>query len=372
MPVSITPAPGGEEWKYTNTDEITDISFDMASKIVIDEDALSIDKRPPVLSVNSHIIAVVNGFVQELPEPLPNGVELSEKDGGNIALNIANGVSLDKPLHLVFMAHTNVNPIAFYPKISIEIGTNSNITIIESHIGRDEPLNSELSAYFSNPLLDIKIAENASLHHYKLQEEDKNAYHIALTSITLEKNANYEAFVAHTGAKIARNELQILLNGEHANCNINGAYITSNRMHIDNTVFIDHAVANATSNQIFKGILDDESKGVFQGKVLVRKDSQKTDGRQLHKALLLSNKAETNCKPELIIYADDVQCAHGATSGELDDEQIFYMRSRGIDENDARKLLITAFLDDVVSNISDEAVKENFKQIIDGLVDEHL
>jgi Fe-S cluster assembly protein SufD len=372
MTVSITPAPGGEEWKYTNTDEITNISFDIASKATIDKSSLSIDKRPPVLSVNSHLIAIVNGFVQELPEPLPSGVTLSEKEDGEIELSIEEKTSLDKPLHLVFMAHADANPIAFYPKISIEIGANSNVTIIESHIGRDEPLNGELRAYFSNPILDIKIAENAFLRHYKLQKEDKNAYHIAVSDITVEKNANYEAFIAHTGAKIARNELHVLLNGELANCAINGAYITSNQMHVDNTTFVDHAMPNATSNQIFKGILDDESRGVYQGKVLVRKDSQKTDGRQLHKALLLSNKAETNCKPELIIYADDVQCAHGATSGELDDEQIFYMRSRGIDENNARKLLINAFLDDVINNISDEAVRDNFKQIIDGLVDEHL
>ncbi|MCP4394281.1 MAG: Fe-S cluster assembly protein SufD [Alphaproteobacteria bacterium] len=374
MTVSITPAPSGEEWKYTNTKEITNISFEIADKSSLNDEVLSMDKRAPVIAVNAHIIAVVNGYVQELPEPLPEGITLNENDNGKISLNIAANTILDKPIHLVFMTHTNPNakPIAFYPQFSIYAEQGCSATIIESHIGRDEPLKSDFNAYFSNPIMDMQIADNAKIRHYKLQEEDKNAYHIALSNVTIGKDADYEAFITHTGAKIARNEIRVLINGKNSNCNINGAYITSNRMHIDNTTFIDHAVPNANSNQVFKGILDDESCGVYQGKILVRKDSQKTDGRQLHKALLLSNKAETNCKPELIIYADDVQCAHGATSGELDDKQIFYMRSRGLDENQSRKMLINAFLDDVVNTISDESVKDSFKNIIDRLIDEHL
>ena len=161
-----------------------------------------------------------------------------------------------------------------------------------------------------------------------------------------------------------RNEIHAVLNGNGADCNLYGAYAGRGSQHIDTTTFVDHAAPECTSREVYKGALDDNARGVFQGKILVRKGAQKTDGHQLNKALLLSEGAEIDSKPELEIYADDVKCSHGATSGELDEEQLFYLRARGIDEAEARDLLVAAFLEDSLDVIGDEDRREAFRKII--------
>ena len=167
-----------------------------------------------------------------------------------------------------------------------------------------------------------------------------------------------------TGGGVSRREVRVEIKGSHSETRINGAYIGRGKAHIDTTTLVTHAVPKAVSRQIFRGVLDDRSRGVFQGKVIVAEDAQQTDGKQQHKALLLSDNAEVDAKPELEIYADDVVCAHGATVGEIDAEKLFYMRARGISEAEARAMLVESFLMESIAEIRDEAVREQFRDAL--------
>ncbi|MEC8198534.1 MAG: Fe-S cluster assembly protein SufD, partial [Pseudomonadota bacterium] len=218
--------------------------------------------------------------------------------------------------------------------------------------------------YLNNGATEIRMAEGALLRHRKLQNEAEDAYHVAAAAVSLDARARYENYTLHVGGRLARNEIHVAVTGRKADCNLYGAYAGRGSQHIDTTTFVDHAVSECTSREVYKGALDDNARGVFQGKILVRKDAQKTDGHQLNKALLLSEGAEIDAKPELEIYADDVKCSHGATAGELDEEQLFYLRSRGIEEAEARDLLVAAFLEDSLEVISEEAPRDAFCNVI--------
>jgi Fe-S cluster assembly protein SufD len=212
--------------------------------------------------------------------------------------------------------------------------------------------------------LDLFLKENSTLKHYKLQNEKKDSYHISYSAVEVEKNASYENFTLHKGAMLSRSEVLIDLCGENANCLCDGGYLTAKTRHSDITSKINHLHPNTTSDQMIKGVSTENSKSVYQGKIYVARDAQQVDGNQLHKGLLLSREAEIDCKPELEIYADDVKCTHGATIGELDEKQLFYLRTRGVSEQEARSLLIEAFLDDLLNRITEKQIKESFSKKI--------
>jgi Fe-S cluster assembly protein SufD len=174
----------------------------------------------------------------------------------------------------------------------------------------------------------------------------------------------YDSFLLTTGAALARDEMVVTLDGPGASCRLDGGYLARGRQHVDNTTEIVHAKPHTTSAEVYKGVLDDQARGVFQGRIVVSKDAQKSDGHQLNKTILLSDRAEIDTKPELEIYADDVKCSHGATAGELDGDALFYLRARGIDQADARRLLVEAFVGDAIENIADAAVREAFARRI--------
>ncbi|MBT5107066.1 MAG: Fe-S cluster assembly protein SufD, partial [Rhodospirillaceae bacterium] len=228
----------------------------------------------------------------------------------------------------------------------------------ESHVGE--------GAYFSNGVAEFAVGDDAVLNHYKIQDESDEAYHIADSTLRLEDRSTYDGFVYQAGGLLARNEIHASLGGEHIECRANGAYLGGGKQHIDNTVFIDHAKPGSRSREVYKGVLDNDARAVFQGKILVRKDAQKTDGFQLNKALLLSRGAEIDSKPELEIYADDVKCSHGATVGELDADALFYLRTRGIDEAAARNLLISAFVTEAIEEIQSQAVRDALSDLVRG------
>ena len=213
-------------------------------------------------------------------------------------------------------------------------------------------------------VLEIGVGNGAVLRHYKLQNEHTNAFHIAANEVRLSQAAYYENFVLTIGASLSRNEVNVEILGPHAECRLLGSYLLKGNQHGDHTTFIDHAAPESSSREIYKGVLDDQSRGVFQGKILVRKDSQKTNGHQLNQALLLARGAEIDSKPELEIYADDVKCSHGATAGELDETALFYLQSRGIDKQSARNLLIAAFIHSALEEISNRNVHDAMSGII--------
>ena len=384
------PGPRVEAWKYTNltrmgrTKFIPALNTENPSLDDVPNDVLNID-APKLILVNgclrsdlSDLNALPKGIrvkslasVMELEPERLEGV-MGQIDAGHpmpmLALNTAylsDGVVIDieaeadieLPIHIVSIGIASDVPIAFYPRNLIYAGANSRSTIYESHVGLG-------AAYLNNVATEVRVAEGALLRHRKLQNETKDGYHIAATTVSLDGRAKYENYALNAGGRLARNEIHVAFRGPEANCELYGAYIGRGSQHIDTTTFVDHAVSECTSREVYKGALDDNARGVFQGKILVRKDAQKTDGHQLNKVLLLSEGSEIDAKPELEIYADDVKCSHGATSGELDEEQLFYLRARGIKEEEARDLLVAAFLEDSLELIDDETPRDAFRNVI--------
>ena len=202
------------------------------------------------------------------------------------------------------------------------------------------------------------LAEHAVVDHVKLQEESLQSFHIANTQIVQAGHSSFTTHALSFGASIARNEVRVRFDGEHSESTVNGLYVAAGKQHIDNFTVIDHARPNCVSHEMYKGILGDQAHGVFNGKILVRKDAQKTDAKQTNKVLLLSDGATINTKPQLEIFADDVKCTHGATIGQLDATQLFYLQSRGIPLDAARRLLTFAFANDVVRRVKIESLRD--------------
>jgi Fe-S cluster assembly protein SufD len=224
-------------------------------------------------------------------------------------------------------------------------------------------------SYFSNSVTDIRVENGATLTHAKLQDEGPQAFHVALGRVRIGDEAVYDNFTLHRGAELARNEIHARIDGTGADCRLNGAYLGTGRQHVDNTTVIDHKAPGSRSSEVFKGALDEKARGVFQGRIVVHRDAQQTDGHQLNKTLLLDRNAEMDTKPELEIYADDVKCSHGATIGELDDMALFYLQARGIDAATARDMLVSAFLNEAVEELRDEALADAFRARIEGWVE---
>jgi Fe-S cluster assembly protein SufD len=254
---------------------------------------------------------------------------------------------LRDPIHLLFLStsHNQTDPVLSVPRSHIVVGSGSQVSIVESYASLDKGL------HFTNALTDVIVGTNCSVDHYKLQRESENAFHIATTYVTQGHDSSYSSHSLSLGGSLARNNLNVVLNGPGADCELNGLYVSKGRQHVDNHTTIDHAKPNCTSRELYKGIMDDTSSGVFNGKIVVRKDAQKTNARQTNKNLLLSKNASINTMPQLEILADDVKCTHGATIGQLNEEELFYLRSRGIDREAARTLLTYAFASELLRSV---------------------
>ncbi|HQU04910.1 MAG TPA: Fe-S cluster assembly protein SufD [Acidocella sp.] len=248
-------------------------------------------------------------------------------------------------------------PIAFHPRHRIVLGTNATLTIIEVALGQ--------GVYWHNPVTDITLQEGATLGHYRLQDESAEAFHLATIRADIAEKAAYESFSLVVGGKLSRAEFHTNLNGPNASTHLNAAQLLRGRQHADFTSVVGHKAPNCASRQTVKSVLFDHARGVFQGRIEVAQIAQKTDGYQMNQALLLSPHAEIDIKPELEIFADDVKCSHGATIGALDPEQIFYLRSRGIPEDQARAMLIRAFLTEALEPVTHEAARTFLEDAIE-------
>jgi Fe-S cluster assembly protein SufD len=377
-----------EAWRYTNLGGLAKTEFSPAALDV----TVAADKLPcaAALSLDALTLVFVNGRfdpelsdlgsppkglrVESLSKVLQTEPEVIEPLLGKLAglddlplaalntglltdglfVKLAKDTQLDKALHVVSVASGGGAPAAFHPRNLIVLEAGAQATIVESHVGLAD------FATFENSVTEVTLGAGAELRHYRLLNGPDNAYNVGVTLADVAENARYESFTLAIGGALSRNEVRVTLSGEGSHASVNGSYAVRAGQHVDNTILVDHAVPRATSGQLFKGVLDETGKAVFQGKVLVRKDAQGTDGQQLHKALLLSRGAEVDTKPELEIYADDVKCSHGATVGEMDADQLFYLMARGIDEETALALLVEAFVEDVVQEISDEVAREAF------------
>jgi Fe-S cluster assembly protein SufD len=386
------PGPKVEAWKYTNLNRLRRTGFAADAAPAPKVDTVPVGSALPVAA---HLAVLVNGRfrpdLSSLPDP-KDGVDvigfadalqrepaLLERRFGQIAqphlplvaLNTAlaadglvirfrKGKAPETPIHVISIGASGAEATMFQPRLLVIGEEGSQGVVLESHIAGGD------GVYFSNAVTEVALEPGAVLRHYKLQNEHPSAFHLATARAELAERTQYESFVLQVGGRLARNEIHAHIGGSRVDCRLGGAYLLRGEQHADNTTFIDHAAPESISRELYKGVLDGTARGVFQGKILVRRGAQKTDGHQLNKALLLSRGAEIDSKPELEIYADDVKCSHGATAGEIDDDALFYLRSRGIDADAARGLLIDAFVGDAIEQIGHEPSRVAFRQVVDG------
>jgi Fe-S cluster assembly protein SufD len=265
-----------------------------------------------------------------------------------LALIVPEGVALDRLVHVVHWGHATA-PAANHVRHLIRLGRGAGATVVESFDGH--------GAYWTNVAATVELGDGACLGHYKLQNESAEAFHTAHLATTIGKDARYDGFLLTLGAGLSRQDVRAVLAGPHAFCGYSGAYLLGGRQ--DSTVasVIQHSAPNGQTREVFKGCVADRAHGAFQGRILVDQIAQKTDAYQLNKTMLLSDRAVMDAKPELEIYADDVKCSHGATIGDLDESALFYLRSRGIPPDAARRMLIEAFVVDAVELVEEAAVR---------------
>ncbi|USG63258.1 Fe-S cluster assembly protein SufD [Sneathiella marina] len=377
-----------EEWRFTNLNGLTkgvandaaepgetslpNPEFDAGHTMVFkdgrfDAAASQLGSLPTGVELTSLAAELDVGNADLIPMAAPQQALVAlntafMEDG--FVLKVAAGVTLDQPLRIRFLSTNATDRPARHMRNIIRMGDGAQVTLLEEHVSE------ATTSYFTNPQTSISLQAGAVLRHFKYQNESIAAFHLALTECDVADDAIYENFSLSTGGKLSRNELTTKITGSGAKSILNGAYLMRGKQHCDTTTLTLHTVPQNESAQIYKGVLDGEARGIFQGKIHIAEDAQQVAGDQLSKALLLSDRATVACKPELEIYADDVKCSHGATSGELDEDALFYLQSRGIDEKSARKMLIDAFLADVIEEISDDRIKAYFSDIATEWLDQ--
>jgi Fe-S cluster assembly protein SufD len=271
--------------------------------------------------------------------------------GDGILIHLAAGAVLERPIHLVFAASGD-QPAALFTRSLVVVEKGARAMLVESHegpAGRD---------YQANTALELLVADQAHVDHIKITREGDKALHVSSLMADIGAHARFNTFVYAQGGAVVRNQLFLRFGGQGTVANIRGASLLKGRQHADTTLLVDHAVSNCQSREVFKSVLDDASRGVFQGKIVVRPHAQKTDAKMASHALMLSDEAEADNKPELEIYADDVQCGHGATAGDLDEDLLFYLKARGIPSAEAEALLIQAFVGEAIEGIEHAGLRE--------------
>ncbi len=266
-----------------------------------------------------------------------------------IFIKIDNNSVIEKPIVIYHIAD---NQMIIQTRNLMLVGKSSQVDIVENYIAMGEENN------FSNVVSEIVLEENATVNHYKLQLESKNTYHVGNTQVYQTDNSNFTDFTISLQGQLLRNNLNVISDGEYCETNMYGLYLPKGKQNVDNYSVVDHKKPNSCSNELYKGILAEKSTGTFNGKIYVRQAAQKTNAFQSNKNILLSDDATINTKPQLEIWADDVKCSHGTTTGQLDNEQMFYLRSRGLSKESARSMLLYAFALEVVENIKIEPLKK--------------
>jgi Fe-S cluster assembly protein SufD len=374
------PGPKNEAWRFTPLRALTKIAF-IPAAAADDVDVGAVPVSIPILAGTARIVLVNGVYRRDLSDKI-DGVEISDLHGvftsadrnllGHLAtvasaplaalnasyMTDALSLRVMKPapatVHLISIAAAGSQPLAFHPRVLISLAAGASLTLVETHCGLPG------QATFSNPVTEISLGEGATLKRYVQVAEQNDSFHLATTAVALAAGSRLEGFHLGLGGALVRQEINVVMRGTNAALDLNGAYALDGHSHHDFTTSVDHHVPGCTSNQVFKGVVDGESRGVYQGRIHVARDAQKTDARQVHKALFLGRGPQIDCKPELEIYADDVQCAHGAATGEIDPDHLFYMAARGIDPATARALLVEAFLADAVERMTDETVRGYF------------
>jgi len=385
------PTPKTEEWKYSNINFINKNSFKLQTeKPTFDLVPGDIDKFA-FNGLFENLLVFVNGFfapelskiisakkitIKSLSDGIDDNYELTEHYLGNnsnlsddafTSLNTAffndgayiivpDDILDIEPIHLLYINDVRNSSVWSNPRNLILVGKNSSVRIIETcqTIGNN--------AGFTNSFTEIVQRPFSNIDYYKVQNDLGNLFYIGTTQVHQESDSVFNSSTISLNGSFTRNNLNTNFKGEHSEAHFNGFYFLDKNNFVDNHTLADHSFPNCNSNELYKGILDDTSHAVFNGKIIVRKDAQKTNAYQSNKNILLSNDATINTKPQLEIFADDVKCSHGATTGYLDKEALFYLRARGISEDNARALMLNAFAADVISKINIPELRDNIKK----------
>lgn len=366
-----------EAWRYTDLSAIAQAGFSEALTLVTEDPALPPMRAPHrAVFVDGRFAAglsVLPGWCRSLAPHL----DAAQGRLGALAQRLPvvslntmlfeDGLLLDLPagtqggaLELLSLASHAERPIAFHPRHLIRIGAGATLTLIETSLGPAS------APYLHNPVFEIEVGAGATLSHIRIQREGRAGFQLATVLAAVQAGGTYDNFTLNAGAKLVRNEIHVALHGPKAACHMNGAQLAGDGQHADTTTFLDHAAPDCASRQTYKTVLAGKSRGVFQGKILVRQAAQRTDGYQMNQALLLSDEAEIDAKPQLEIYADDVKCSHGATVGALDEAQLFYLRARGIPAEAARAMLVQAFLAEAIEGVTHPLAQAALAEATDG------
>ncbi len=387
------PTPKHEEWKYSNVRNLTNQDFDFAGNHAVTAADLEALKIP---NLTGNVLYFVNGkyeaglssivspssevTIQPLREALTAQPELvstyfgllvDSQDEAFTALNTAfagdgvfihvpKGKVVEEPIVLYFINDTRSGNAGAQPRNLFVIEQNAQVQLTETFLTLGE------SSAFTNAVTEIHVAQDAHVQYYKVQNDSDAAYHVGTTQVRMADKSHFYAATVSLNGGFTRNNLNIALDGEHCDAHMYGLYFPDGKQHIDNHTVADHRMPNSESNELYKGVLRGQSTGVFNGKIFVREDAQKTNAFQSCKNVVLSPQATMNTKPQLEIWADDVKCSHGTTTGQLDDEALFYLRSRGISKDEAMSLLMFAFCEDVITQIKIEPIRAYLEEIIAG------
>ena len=378
------PTVRDEEWRFTNVSPIGAVDFSPAGQISGTADRLVgfayTDAPVRLVIVNGRFdttLSRTKGLPQgvragSLAAAMTEEADVVQRYFGQLAdftnrsftalntafvqdgafVHIPDGAIVDVPIHLVFVSGADGSTVMAHPRTLVVSGANSQARIVESYIG------ARGEVYFTNAVSEIFVGENASVDHYRVQEESVDAFHVASLHAHTSRNSRFSSHAFALGGRIVRNDIFAILDGEGGDCTLKGLYLADRDRLVDNHTTIDHAKPHCGSHEVYKGILGGASRAVFNGKIIVRQDAQKTDAKQTNRALLLTDGATINTKPQLEIFADDVKCTHGAAIGQLDEDAIFYLRARGLPYADARDMLIHAFAGQILDGVQIESLRD--------------
>ena len=378
------PTVRNEDWRFTNVAPIADAKYPLARGVFTQAPALVDAVNIP----GAVRLTICNGeFVPALSDltTLPKGLKITGlRDGARdhadgleqhlaktfeigahpfaalntsllddgVSLMIAKGAVIETPIHIVTLTGSDAGAVASHPRVLVVAGDHSRARIAHTFIG------VEGAAYFTNAVAEVVVGEGAMVEYYTDQRESESAFHIGNLQAQVSAKGVFASHAFLTGAKIMRHDIGIALMGEGADCTMNGVYLADGDRLMDTHTSLDHAMPHCTSHELYKGILAGKAKAVFNGRIIVRIDAQKTDAKQTNRALLLSDEATINSNPQLEIFADDVKCTHGAAVGQLDEEAMFYLMARGLTRVDARDMLLHAFAGEVLDGLKIPALRE--------------
>lgn len=381
------PSTDEEDWKYTNVAPIARKAFIPASPEKVELESAAVEALVSAEAHRSRLV-FVNGLyspehsslaalpeqtsVVELGAALAGGhAELlwehlgrlsgeggdafdalnTAFHGGGALLRVPAGVTVEAPVQLLFLTAPGEKESVTFPRVLVVTGRDSRLDIIETYAALGD------AEYFTDAVVEVFVGEGARVTHYKVQDEADSAYHVASTRAEVSKDGAYDLTTVTLGARLSRHDIEVRLTSPGAECHVDGLYIVGDGQHTDTHSLIDHREPNCTSRQTYKGILDGKSRAVFNGRVYVHAGAHQTDAQQSNKNLLLSTDARVDTKPQLEIYNDDVKCAHGATVGQLEEEELFYLLSRGLHPDLARNLLTYGFAEEIVEKIKFESIR---------------